>query len=124
MTILVVDDDADLRTGLRALLEARGFEVVEAGTIRQAEALAQLYEPSMFLVDGILPDGNGIEWISMLRSEGRDANVVFMSSFLAKGNWLDVLSKLGVRHRINKRETPIDQIADIVVRETRARLRS
>ena len=76
MTILVVDDDADLRTGLRALLEARGFEVVEAGTIRQAEALAQLYEPSTFLVDGVLPDGTptsrflggGIAFISLPRS--------------------------------------------------------
>ena len=73
MTILVVDDDADLRSGLRALLEARGLEVVEAATIRQADVLAQLYEPATLLVDGILPDGNGVEWISMLRSEGREA---------------------------------------------------
>ena len=123
MTILVVDDDADLRRGLRALLEARGLEVVEAATIRQADVLAQLYEPATLLVDGILPDGNGVEWISMLRSEGREANVVFMSSFLAKGNWLTVLSKLGVRHRINKRETSIGEIADIVARETRTRSR-
>jgi DNA-binding response OmpR family regulator len=123
MTILVVDDDADLRSGLRALLEARGLEVVEAATIRQADVLAQLYEPATLLVDGILPDGNGVEWISMLRSEGREANVVFMSSFLAKGNWLTVLSKLGVRHRINKRETSIGEIADIVTRETRTRSR-
>ena len=117
-SVLVVDDDADLRTGLRTLLEARGIDVVEASSLREATAMSRLYEPSLLLVDGMLPDGNGIEWISALRSEGTTTEVVFMSSFFAKGRWLNVLGKLGVRHRISKRETPIDGIAEIVARAT------
>lgn len=115
VSVLIVDDDADLRRGLRALLEVQGLEVLDAGTLREADALARLYEPSVLLVDGMLPDGNGIEWISILRSEGMATEVIFMSSFFAKGRWLGVLSKLGVRHRINKRETPIERISEIVV---------
>lgn len=114
VSVLVVDDDADLRHGLRELLEVHGLEVLDAGTLREADALVRLYEPAVLLIDGMLPDGNGIEWISMLRSEGSAIEIIFMSSFFAKGRWLDVLSKLGVRHRINKRDTPIERIAEIV----------
>ncbi|MGH1341069.1 MAG: response regulator [Nannocystales bacterium] len=115
ISVLVVDDDADLRRGLRALLEVHGLEVLDAGTLREADALARLYEPALLVVDGVLPDGNGIEWISILRSEGMATEVIFMSNILAKGRWLGVLGKLGVRHRINKRETPLERIAEIVV---------
>jgi DNA-binding NarL/FixJ family response regulator len=118
VSVLLVDDDADLREGLRALLEAKGLEVLEASTLREAEVMSKLYEPALLLVDGIMPDGNGIEWISMLRSEGSAAEVVFMSNVLASGRWLGVLSKLGVRHRINKRNTSLERIADIVARAT------
>lgn len=118
VSVLLVDDDADLRTGLRALLEARGLDVLEAGTLREAGVLSKLYEPALLLVDGLMPDGNGVEWISMLRSEGTATEVVFMSNALASGRWLDVLAKLGVRHRINKRNTSLERIADIVARAT------
>ncbi len=77
--VLVVDDDAVVRDGLRAMLEALGLEVLEAGTLKEAEMVSSLYEPALLLVDGILPDGNGIEWVSTLRNEGLRSEVVLMS---------------------------------------------
>ncbi|MCR9159270.1 MAG: response regulator [Nannocystaceae bacterium] len=74
---LVVDDDVALRHRLRCLLEELGIDVIEAGTLREAEMASALYEPSLMLVDGILPDGNGIEWVATLRAEGLESEVVF-----------------------------------------------
>lgn len=121
VSVLVLDDDDDLRAGLRALFEGEELEVLGARTLREAKAVRALYEPQVLLVDGMLPDGNGIDWISELRDQGCESEIVFMSSFYAKGQWLDVLEGLGVKHRLDKRYTPIEQIAEIVAESVRVR---
>ena len=121
VSVLVVEDDDDLRAGLRTLFEDEDLEVLGARTLREAKAVRDLYEPQVLLVDGMLPDGSGIDWITELRARGCDAEVVFMSSFYAKGDWLEVLAGLGVKHRLDKRETPIERIAEIVAQAIQLR---
>ncbi len=57
--ILIVEDDADLRSVLRALLEAEGYRVVEAGTAGRALTEARSHKPDAVLVDLGLPDRDG-----------------------------------------------------------------
>lgn len=60
-SVLVVDDDAHLRTALRHAFRTEGHEVREAGSVR--EALAALAEavPHLVVTDVRLTDGSGIE---------------------------------------------------------------
>jgi DNA-binding NtrC family response regulator len=60
-TILVIDDELEIREGLAALLSAEGYSVTEAGT--GEEGLARLEELpfDLLLLDVSLPDRNGIE---------------------------------------------------------------
>ena len=61
-TVLLVDDEELMPTGLRAELAAKGFEVVgEAGDLDTAVALAQELTPDIVLVDAQLNDGSGVE---------------------------------------------------------------
>ncbi len=63
--ILIVDDDADMRDTLRALLEADGFSVHEAsGSHEMQEKLSQ-HTFSLILLDQVLPGGE--DGISILR---------------------------------------------------------
>jgi CheY-like chemotaxis protein len=74
-SLLVVDDDDDIRDATRALMERNGWDVVAVGS--GAEALAYLaYEaPDLVLLDLHMDDMNGWEVITMVRSDPRLANV-------------------------------------------------
>lgn len=65
--ILVVEDDADLRSVLRALLEAESYRVIEAGTAGRALVEARSHKPDAVLVDLGLPDGDGQAVVRSIR---------------------------------------------------------
>ena len=70
--ILVIEDDASSRYGLRSLLESEGYEVVEASTLAEAEEVALREPPDIVILDITLPDGDGAEWLRLLtKKEGR-----------------------------------------------------
>lgn len=59
--ILLVDDEPLLRQAFRTLLEASGYEVIEAGTAADALDLAVAGQPALVFLDLGLPDRPGIE---------------------------------------------------------------
>jgi CheY-like chemotaxis protein len=81
--ILVVDDDADFRDGLRIALEMKGYQVEEAGNGR--EALDRIVDrpPLLVLLDLQMPVMNGRELLQRLRAapETREIPVVIISGF-------------------------------------------
>ena len=81
--ILVVDDDADFRTGLRIALEMKGYQVDEAA--HGEEALVKLLEkpPLLVLLDLQMPVMNGREMLQRMRAtpELKDVPVVIISGF-------------------------------------------
>ena len=77
--ILVVEDEAPMRRFLRTALEARGFRVVEAGTLREAESAAADDTPAAILLDLGLPDGDGLSLLARLR-EWSHAPVIVLSA--------------------------------------------
>jgi DNA-binding response OmpR family regulator len=81
--ILVVDDDADFRSGLRMALEMKGYQVEEAAN--GEEALAKLMEkpPLLVLLDLQMPVVNGREMLQRMRAtqELKEVPVVIISGF-------------------------------------------
>jgi CheY-like chemotaxis protein len=66
-TILVAEDHLDSRDALRALLEAFGYQVVEAVNGRQAIDLALECQPDLILMDIMMPELDGFEATRELR---------------------------------------------------------
>jgi DNA-binding NarL/FixJ family response regulator len=80
-TVLVVDDHADFRTSVRALLEADGFLVVgEAGTGADAIRAATDLTPDVVLLDIRLPDLDGIAVADTIAALPWPPDVVLVSS--------------------------------------------
>ncbi len=80
-TILVVDDHAAFRRGLRALLESEGFVGVgEAETGQMAVDAAMALEPDLVIVDIGLPDVDGFAVVRELAARGSRAAIVLTSS--------------------------------------------
>lgn len=80
LRVLLADDHAVVRDGLRALLQAADIEVVGAvGGGREAVRLALALRPDVVLIDIAMPDLNGIEATRLLRERWPDARIVVLS---------------------------------------------
>lgn len=80
-TILVVDDDADVRSLIVRILRSRGLMVVgEAGTVADALERADALRPDTALVDLGLPDGDGFSLTRQLCARPWPIRVVIFSS--------------------------------------------
>lgn len=76
-TVLVVDDEEDLRESVSMALEGHGYEVLLASDGREGIAAAVEHSPSLVLVDYRMPELNGVEFLNSLRStEGLTATPV------------------------------------------------
>jgi two-component system KDP operon response regulator KdpE len=74
--ILVVDDEPQIRTLLKATLGRAGYSVVEVANAREAVNAKSIVKPDLILLDLGLPDRDGLELITALRGEPRAALVV------------------------------------------------
>jgi two-component system response regulator NreC len=79
--VLIVDDHAVVRSGLRRVLEAEGdIEVVgEAGDMRTAVFETRGQKPDVVLMDLVMPGGSGIEATVLVLKEAPDAKVLVLS---------------------------------------------
>ncbi|MCS6842746.1 MAG: response regulator transcription factor [Caldilineales bacterium] len=79
--VLLVDDHAVLRHGLRLILQSSGEMTVvgEASTAGEGVALAAALRPDVVLMDLQLPDFDGIEATQRLRSVYPDARVLILT---------------------------------------------
>ena len=68
--VLVVDDDADVRTMLRTQLEIDGYQVMEAPDGNQAWKMIQQYHPAVVIADVHMPHRSGLELCRMARAAG------------------------------------------------------
>jgi DNA-binding response OmpR family regulator len=61
--ILIVDDEAEIRTLIAEILDHDGFEIQEAGSAEEAVRILEVFAPSLLITDYSLPDANGSELI-------------------------------------------------------------
>jgi CheY-like chemotaxis protein len=61
--ILIIDDEADLRTTLRDILEAQGYEVIEANDGREGLQRSLLAPIDLVITDLLMPEQEGMETI-------------------------------------------------------------
>ncbi len=87
VTILIADDHAVVRQGLRAFLELDpAFEVVgEACDGGEAIMLARELLPDVVLMDLVMPEVGGLEAISAIRRELPNTEVIALTSYLEDG---------------------------------------
>jgi two-component system KDP operon response regulator KdpE len=67
-TIILVEDELQIRRFVRTALEAEGWRVFEAETVKQGLLEAGTRRPDVVILDLGLPDGDGVDFIRDLRS--------------------------------------------------------
>jgi len=81
--ILIADDHAVVREGLRALIDTeRGMELVgEAADGVEAVLQARSLQPDVILLDLVMPRKDGIEAIGEIKQENPEARILVLTSF-------------------------------------------
>jgi DNA-binding NtrC family response regulator len=80
-TILVVDDDADIRAVLKDRLDSLNYQVFEAACGREALDLLEKQNVQMVLLDVVMPDMDGLAVLSEIRKRGLDVTVLMISAY-------------------------------------------
>lgn len=80
MKVLIVDDHAVVRHGLKSAIESLDYEVVaEAGSINEAQAFMAQTNPDAIIVDVNLPDGSGFDLVAWARKVSPTMAIVVLT---------------------------------------------
>ncbi len=102
LQILLADDHAVVRQGLRALLERAGFEVVgEAGDGQEAIQLAESLHPDLAVLDVVMPLLNGIDAARRITKVSPWTKTILLTMYVVNSNVLEGL-RAGVRGMVVK----------------------
>jgi two-component system response regulator RegA len=81
-SLMVLDDDAPLRTRLGRALESRGFEpVVLVGSVAEAIDAVRARPPAYAVLDLRLEDGNGLQVVEAIQAVRPEARVVMLTGY-------------------------------------------
>ena len=81
--ILIADDHAIVREGLRTLISAKpGLELIgEASDGAEAAEMAKSLRPDVILLDMVMPRKNGLEAIEDIKQDNPNARILVLTSF-------------------------------------------
>ncbi|QRN37175.1 two-component system response regulator KdpE [Pectobacterium carotovorum] len=134
-TILIVEDEKEIRRFVRQALEGEGCRVFDAGTMQRGLLEAATRKPDLIILDLGLPDGNGIDYIRDLR-QWSNLPVIVLSARTDEQDKIDaldagaddyltkpfgigeLLARLRValrRHSNTQQETPLVSFGNITV---------
>ncbi|MBW3624518.1 MAG: response regulator transcription factor [Armatimonadetes bacterium] len=91
-TVLIIDDDADVRNLVRAGLESRGTQVLEAANGQEGYALALRSKPDLVLLDILMPVMDGLTTCQRLRQKST-LPILFLST---RDEERDIIEGLGL----------------------------
>jgi DNA-binding NtrC family response regulator len=79
--ILIVDDEAHVRRLLAMILVEASYEVLEAGSVREARALFSRHQFHLVITDQRMPDGDGLALLAFCREADATMPVIFISAY-------------------------------------------
>ena len=80
-SLLIVDDDNLFRDRLARAMEKKGFQVIQAESVKKGISQAQNTSPAFAVVDLRLGDGSGLEVIKEIRKFKKDSRVIMLTGY-------------------------------------------
>ncbi len=78
-TVLVVDDDADIRLAVQAVIERKGYRVLTASDGNAGLAVAEREAPDLVVVDMMMPKKSGFLVLEKLKSRAGGPKVIMIT---------------------------------------------
>ncbi len=80
-TVLIIDDEENLRKLLARVIELEGYQVLQAGTIKEGMKILNREPVQVVVSDVKLPDGNGVDLTSRIVSEHPGTEVIVLTAY-------------------------------------------
>ena len=103
-SILLLEDNTELRNMLKLLLTRAGYEVREASNGKGVVEKYQQLQPDLVITDLLMPEKDGLEVIQELRDLDRTVKIIAMSGG-GRGSveyYLPLAKKLGAQYTLSK----------------------
>jgi two-component system chemotaxis response regulator CheY len=118
-TILIIDDNEEVRNIIQKVLESAGYSVLSAGNIQDALELANEHIPHLIILDLVMPEKGGFEFLEIKKQLTKLAHIpVLVASVLKNKESIYRAVKLGTNDYLIK---PID--ARILIQKVRKAFR-
>jgi CheY-like chemotaxis protein len=103
-TILIIEDDKDLRKFLARLLERENHYILEAENGLEAATIVKSIQPDIVITDIIMPEQDGIGTINMLREKYPEIKIIAISGGgnILGADYLEIARKLGAHFAFTK----------------------
>jgi CheY-like chemotaxis protein len=111
-TVMVVEDDHDIRDSLTVALSDAGYEVIDASNGRVALDRLAIAEPKVILLDLMMPVLNGLEFLVEFRKNARWARIPIIVASANRGYDADDLGTFAVL----RKPLELDDLLDWVKR--------
>ena len=112
-TILLIDDDAQMRMLCQTALEAAGYCILSAENGPHGLRLLQEQEMDLALVDIFMPNMDGLEVIPLLHKTRPACKIIAMSGGSWEWDYLDTAKQLGANDML-KKPFSIQELLDAV----------
>ncbi len=99
-SILVVDDEPDVRELVKDILESGGYRVLTAANGREALACLGRSDVDLLITDLVMPEQEGIDTIRILRQQKPGLKILAISGSF--GPYLEVARMLGAQGALRK----------------------
>jgi PleD family two-component response regulator len=73
--ILVIDDSKTNVVLLEAILNTRGYSTIKAFNVKEANSIIEKEKPDLILLDLLMPEINGFDFLSMIKSKNDTKNI-------------------------------------------------
>ncbi len=111
--ILVADDEADIVSTAKMILEAEGYRVVTANNGEIALAKANSEMPDLILLDVVMPGKNGIEICKILKGNAKTEHIPILIFTASGGNVGDLVAQAGADGYFPKPFNPEDLLTEV-----------
>lgn len=104
--VLIVDDDATIRSTLAEAVRSWSYRTFEAGTIAETMTIVERERPDALLLDVKLPDGSGIAALDELKKRQPQMMIIIITGFVTHHDAFEA----GLHQAYGYVTKPIDQV--------------
>ncbi len=80
-TVLIIDDEAKIRSLLSRIISLEGFEVFEAGNLKSGLKRLEISDIDIVLCDVKLPDGSGVDFSKTAKDQFPGVEIILLTAF-------------------------------------------
>jgi len=112
-SILIIDDDIQIRAFLRRVLEEAGYTVIDSSNGSEGLRQFRLTPTDLVITDLLMPDRDGLEVTMALHRESPQVKIIALTGSAGEPDLLDVAKLLGA-HRTMKKPISIMELLQAV----------